>query len=329
MFATFVAAALAAPPAPPPRETADPVRAAAARALPRLTAGADRHAEQKACFSCHNQAIPMLAVAAAAGRGFAAPDGFAARQAAHVADYLAGKQEKFESGDGVLGGVDTAGYALLTLELAGHKPDDAAAAVVEYLIAYPGKADNWRAVSYRPPTEASPFTPTYLALRALRHWGTEKQKERIAARVTAARAWLLMSPAKDTEDRVFRLLGLKEAGADEVAIAAAAADLLKTQRADGGWGQLESMESDAYATGSALVALHDTGGLNPDAPAYRAGVAFLLKTQREDGTWRVSSRSLPLQPYYESGFPHGKNQFISIAATGWAATALLRACGPR
>jgi hypothetical protein len=48
----------------------------------------------------------------------------------------------------------------------------------------------------------------------------------------------------------------------------------------------------------------------------------LLKTQQADGTWHVVTRSKPIQTYFETGFPHGKDQFISSAATGWAATAL-------
>ena len=77
------------------------------------------------------------------------------------------------------------------------------------------------------------------------------------------------------------------------------------------------------ATGTALVALHLAGGLATDHPAYARGVAFLTKAQLADGSWRVRSRSKPFQPYYESGFPHEKDQFISAAATGWAATALV------
>jgi hypothetical protein len=29
-----------------------------------------------------------------------------------------------------------------------------------------------------------------------------------------------------------------------------------------------------------------------------------------------------IQPYFEAGFPHGRNQFISAAATSWAAIGL-------
>jgi hypothetical protein len=99
-------------------------------------------------------------------------------------------------------------------------------------------------------------------------------------------------------------------------------ELARTQRADGGWGQLDNLDSDAYATGSALVALHLAGGLSTQSGVYQRGLGFLLKSQREDGSWLVKSRSKPFQPYYESGFPHGDDQFISMAASGWAVTAL-------
>jgi hypothetical protein len=36
----------------------------------------------------------------------------------------------------------------------------------------------------------------------------------------------------------------------------------------------------------------------------------------------VKSRSEAFQPYFESGFPHGKDQWISAAGTSWAITAL-------
>jgi hypothetical protein len=48
----------------------------------------------------------------------------------------------------------------------------------------------------------------------------------------------------------------------------------------------------------------------------------LLKTQQADGTWRVKSRSFPFQPYFESGFPYGSDQWISAAGSSWATIAL-------
>jgi hypothetical protein len=57
-------------------------------------------------------------------------------------------------------------------------------------------------------------------------------------------------------------------------------------------------------------------------PVYRRGVDFLLRTQMSDGSWLVRSRSFPVQKYRESGFPHGKDQWISAAGSSWAVMAL-------
>ncbi|HEY3788596.1 MAG TPA: prenyltransferase/squalene oxidase repeat-containing protein [Urbifossiella sp.] len=324
MFAVILASLLL-PPAPMPREKAETAPAAARLALPLLAKAAEGHAEQKTCFACHNQAAPMMAFAAAKARGYPVPAKIFQGQIEHIAGFIASNREKFQKGEGTGGAVDTAGYAIFTLELAGYQPDENTEAVVEYLLKTQSERDHWRTVSHRPPSEASDFTATYLALRGLRHWGTAAQKERGAKRIEAARGWLLKTKASDTEDRVFRLFALKEAGADEKEIAAAAWELLKTQRPDGGWRQLDSMETDAYATATALVALNQAGGLATDHPAYVRGTAFLVKAQRTDGSWFIKSRSKPFQPYYESGFPHGTDQFISVATSGWATTALILA----
>ena len=55
---------------------------------------------------------------------------------------------------------------------------------------------------------------------------------------------------------------------------------------------------------------------------YRRGVDYLLKSQAPDGSWHVETRSIWLQPYFESGFPYGRDQFISGAGTAWASMAL-------
>lgn len=83
------------------------------------------------------------------------------------------------------------------------------------------------------------------------------------------------------------------------------------------------MAPDAYATGEALYALH-VSGVSRNA-GYDRGVSYLLRTQLEDGTWYVRSRAFGFQPYFESGFPHGTDQFISASATAWAAIALASA----
>jgi hypothetical protein len=106
-----------------------------------------------------------------------------------------------------------------------------------------------------------------------------------------------------------------------VDIRTSAAALLAEQRPDGGWAQLATLETDAYATGQALVALQAAGHAVSSAE-YRRGAAYLLRTQFADGSWLVRSRTFPVQPPRDTGFPHGKHQWISAAGTSWAAMAL-------
>jgi len=173
------------------------------------------------------------------------------------------------------------------------------------------------------------FTVSYVALRGLKMFGTTGQQERISHRTGQVRRWMLKTAARETEDRVFRLRALHVADASKDDIRGAAQELLKTQRADGGWSQLDSLDSDPYATGTALVALHQAGGVATTDPAYRNGLRFLLARQLDDGSWHLPTRSDPIQTYYESSYPHGEDQFISITAAGWATTALALALPPR
>ncbi|MFN4261153.1 MAG: prenyltransferase/squalene oxidase repeat-containing protein [Gemmataceae bacterium] len=307
------------------------IRNAVVKALPMIEKGAAGHLERRTCFSCHNQGVPVFAVQVARQRGFETDAAGFDKQLARTHDVLARWAKSNPERKTFTGGqADTAGYTLLTLELGGWQPDDITAAVVDYLLQRDRDLGYWRSSHLdRPPSEASPFTTTALAVRGLRAFGTPAQQDAIARRLEAARDWLRRAEPRDTEDRVFRLWGLKYAQAEPEEIAAAARDLLQTQRDDGGWGQLAEMDSDAYATGSALTALHLAGGLAVSEPAYQRGIRLLLGKQQADGTWFVRSRSRNrFQTYFETGFPYQKDQWISIAASSWATTALALACPP-
>jgi hypothetical protein len=317
-----LAAGLAAP-AAETAPTPAALRAAVEKSLPLLTAGARGSMEKRErCFTCHNQGLPIMALATAQSRGFKIDAEELAKQVKFTADFLDKNRTNYLAGKGQGGQADTAGYALWTLENGGWKPDATTAAVSEYLLRWQKELEHWRPQSRRPPTEQSLFTSTHVALRGLKTFGTPEQRERIDRRFEQVRAWLLKTPAQDTEDRVFRLRSLRVAGVPEVELRAAAKELLDTQRADGGWEQLPGMKTDSYATATALVALHQAGGLATADAAYQKGLRYLLDQQLADGSWLVTSRSKPIQSYFESGYPHGTNQFISISAAGWATTAL-------
>ncbi len=308
----------------------DEIRAAVVKALPLLEKGAaGSMAERARCFTCHNQGLPLLALTTARARGFDIDSEHLTKQSQFIADFLAKNRENYMKGNGTGGQVATAGQALWALETDGWKPDATTAAVAEYLLLYQKNSDHWEMTSDRPPSESSHFTANYLAIRGLQTFATMEQKVRVDGRIDQVRSWLLANSAHDTEDRAFRLWALKLAAVTDEQLQAAGKDLLDTQREDGGWAQNADLKSDAYATGSALVALHQAGELDVEERSYNRGLEFLLSTQLDDGSWHVHSRSKPFQEYFESGFPHGPDQFISIAASSWATTALVLAFEPK
>lgn len=303
--------------------SSDAIRAAVAKSLPLLEKGAKGSMEErKQCFTCHNQGLPIMALTVAKSRGLKIDEVQLQKQLSFIANFLDKNKQKYLEGKGQGGQVDTAGYALWTLDNGGWKPDETTAAVAEYLLLFQKDKEHWQPQSRRPPSEHSPFTSSYVALRGLQVFGSPDQQTRIQAREEQVRQWLIKTPPSETEDRVFRLRALQLVKASETVIQVAVDDLLETQSEDGGWAQLVDRESDAYATGSVLVALHQAGNVATDHPAYRKGLSYLIANQHEDGSWHVASRSKPFQTYFESGYPHGADQFISIAAAGWSTTAL-------
>lgn len=305
---------------PPARES---IQRAVEVSIPLLERGSKGSLEQrKQCFNCHNQGLPIMALVTARSRGIPIDEDNLTRQVQFTADFLARNKSRYLEGEGQGGQVDTAGYALWTLDNAGWKADETTDAVAEYFLLRQSDREHYRPESDRPPSEKSFFTSSYVALRGLKAFGTTEQKERIEARFEQLRQWILKTQPTDTEDRVFRLRALHLVSAGEHEVKKAGNDLLAMQRQDGGWSQLPEMESDAYATGSVLVALHHTGQSATTDPAYANGLRYLISIQKEDGSWHVVSRSKPFQTYFESGYPHGKDQFISMAAGGWATTAL-------
>lgn len=278
--------------------------------------------ERPNCFTCHHSGLPVMTLLTAQERGFSVRVETLQTQLQFTADQLAKGRANYLLGKGQGGQAFMAGSALWTLKLGDWKPDATTRAVVEYLLGHQKEIGHWKPPSIRPPSEESPFSATYFALESLKHFSTTDQQTRSQERIAQAQIWLLQTPAETTEDRVFRLASLHSVAAEVTAVQTATGELLRTQRPDGGWAQLESMTSDAYATGTALVQLQRTGSLLTTDPAYQRGLQWLLKDQLADGSWHVVSRSKPFQKYFESGYPHGKDQFISITAASWATTAL-------
>ncbi|MHC4994879.1 MAG: prenyltransferase/squalene oxidase repeat-containing protein [Planctomycetota bacterium] len=278
--------------------------------------------EDKTCFTCHNHAMPVLALTIARDAGYEIQDGIVKQIATHGQHDYARRYERIAKGQGVGGRSNSASYALTLLRTADWPGDQTTEALVDYLMLNQKEDGHWETPSHRPPSGASDFTTTALSARNIHHYATESQKEKAWQQIWKAREWLFSSIPVTTEDMTFHLLGLYWLQAPQVKLNIARRVILGEQHENGGWAQRSDMEPDAYATGQVLMALKHSGQIAADHPAYRRGIEFLLQTQKADGSWHVITRADPIQDYYESGFPHGEDQFISLNATCWATIAL-------
>ena len=298
-------------------------RAAIDRSLPLLQRSDVGFMKKSGCVSCHNNNLTAMTVAAARKQSVVIDDGVARAQRSAIAAYIEGNRERYLQGIPIAGGSDTAAYILLGLAAENCPPDPATDAMARYLKFRQSANGAWPTFGGRPPIESSDIQGTATALRAIQVYMPKAQRAEYDKSVQLAAEWLAQAQPKSTEDRAFQLFGLIWAGGNQEIVRKAAGDLLKEQRSDGGWAQTSSLPSDAYATGQALVALKEAGVVTPADATYNRGARFLMNTQGEDGSWYVRSRSIPFQPYFESGFPYGPDQFISAAATNWATMALL------
>jgi prenyltransferase/squalene oxidase-like repeat protein len=298
------------------------VKNAVERSVPLLQGVGPKFIEYSGCISCHHNSLPAMAVALARERGVKVDDRIAQENTAATYRKVEQVRERLLFGTGAPGNATTTGYTLMGLAADKQPADKNTDAMIHYLLGKQSKDGRWKPVSYRPPMEFSDFTTTAVTLRALRLYAPKGRGEEVARRADQAREWLAAATPSTNEERAFQLLGLRWANAKQSDLHKAVKGLLAAQREDGGWAQLPTLESDAYATGQSLVALHQAGDLSVDDPAYRRGVKFLLKTQLQDGSWLIRTRALPFQRYFESGFPHGKDQWISAAGTSWATMAL-------
>jgi ankyrin repeat protein len=293
---------------------------AVVRSLPLLRAASYRMLSDGGCVACHAQPMTGLAIGSARLRGWTASA--AETESTQSARSLAANgPQLMQLRDG--GGLpDGPVYTALLLADQHVPPSQSTDVLVHYLAAKQRREGNWHGVGgTRAPIQDGDFSRTALSIRAFTVYATPSRAHEYKERATRAAAWLASHTPITTEDRVMQLLGLRWAKTDLRVLHARRQELQALQRSDGGWAQTRYLSSDAYATGQVLYALRELGVPATDA-ALQRGAAWLRRTQHEDGSWHVKSRAMKIQPYFESGFPHGDDQWISQAATAWATVGL-------
>jgi hypothetical protein len=225
-------------------------------------------------------------------------------------------------GDQPGGNIIIIGYVMMALAAEQHPLDTIAAEMVHVAAALQLPDGTWtpNGVS-RPPMEDTLVTATAMGIRSLTAIPATGDKAEIAEKLRRARQWLLRVDARSAEDRAMKLMGLVWSGAARSDVDAAIQKILAAQRDGGGWAQRDDMQPDAYAAGIVLYALH-VAGVSATDDAYVKGVRYLMRNQYQDGSWLVRTRAYPTQPYFETGYPFGNNQFLSAGAASWSALAI-------
>lgn len=298
------------------------LRTAVQKGLDLLQTTSPTFIKKGGCNSCHNQMLPAAAQAFASQRGIVTGEPIA-QLPPEVSEVTTERTIEYSTF-----GPNSVGYELFSFAAANRSADARIEAQIYFLMSMQEPQGYWRTPGNRPPLTFDDFTTTAYAIYSLNAYTPQAKRASGEASVARARSWLLEAKPETTQERTFHLLGLAWSKAGREAIDKAARGLQAMQRKDGGWSQLAAMPSDAYATGMALWALH-TGGVAASQPSYQTGLKYLLDTQASDGTWHVKTRALPVQPYFESGYPYGHDQWISAAGAAYATMAIAAAVEPQ
>lgn len=299
------------------------VQAAIGKAMIVIERGARAYPSNQTCFACHHQTLPMLAMTSVRDSGLRFDKDLFGELDQFTRKSFAQRQKRLSQGEHIGGRAATVSYGLWTLALADDRPDEVSTAMAAYLISTQDVDGSWKPPSNRPPLEVSSVSCTVLSAIGVKRFSSADQQEAATQALMKARAWLAQAQLPEQEDLNFALWGQLLLGGTNESRIDLRDRILTSRQADGGWSQNPSLSSDAYATGQTLFILSECG-LSPTDAAFREGIALLLETQQDDGSWHVVSRSKPIQPWFDNGDPHGKDQFISIAATSWATAALAK-----
>jgi ankyrin repeat protein len=296
-------------------------REAIAKALAVSQRSAANFLSAGGCVSCHADHLNGMALAAARPLGIQADYELETRQSNITATLRGSMEQQLFQVQDPPPGVDGMQFSILQIAAAKLAPALSTDSLVHHIAAMQRKEGDWPnyGSAVRPPLEDGGFSHTAKGIRVLRVYPIPGREAEFQERVERAAKWLEAAEPRTTEDRTMQILGMSWAG--HKVPAGRVAQLVSKQRADGGWGQTDYLASDAYATGESLWALHESGMPAAD-PVYARGADFLLRTQKEDGTWHVVTRALAFQPYFQSGFPHDHDQWISQSGTAMAVIAL-------
>jgi hypothetical protein len=277
------------------------------------------------CASCHHNTLTSVAADLAVKKGIPVVDSFTTSRLNSIAGTVMGICNPNLINQFVAVNFIPP-YMLMGLHAEKYQPDFNTDIAVDYIISQAKQDGSFLTESGRAPLETGEAHLVALDVRAIQLYAAPAKKKKADEIIARSKQWLEKLNTSNQQELTFQLLGLQWCGSDKDIKMKVAGKLKAMQNADGGWSQLPTMKSDAYATGQTLYALSETGIIKPKDDVYQKGLTYLLKTQNDAGAWIVATRAYPIQPFVSSQFPpYDENQFISATASNWATLALLKA----
>ena len=179
--------------------------------------------QQRTCFSCHHQALPIAAIMLARSRGIAFDEALARKNISAGLLPLKSLDRNVQGYQQIDLSMEI-GTELVTGAIAGVPPGIARAAAARTVAGWQLPDGHWTTLDVRPPQSFGTIPATAMAIRGVQAYWPAGHDAELAERTARARAWLLNSAPRDTADMVFRLRGLRwtDAAAADIAQAAAA-----------------------------------------------------------------------------------------------------------
>ncbi|HVX16035.1 MAG TPA: prenyltransferase/squalene oxidase repeat-containing protein [Pirellulales bacterium] len=287
------------------------------------------------CAACHHLPMPLWALAEAGRQNYPIDK----ELVANTAESLLGDREKLlatkifpnpadppdprPQGRGLNMGLPFLVVAARSLPTLNDGQKESLRLIAEEIVKKQQADGSWEFFDTlrRPPINESQTTDAAWIILALdAASGTEVPDPHRAALEKASAWWKDAKRSDDLlQDKVFELLLALRAGRPRDGVQTLVDELFARQQADGGWRQLTTMTSDAFATGQVLYAL-SLADQTVERPEIRRAVEFLVATQKPDGSWPMTSRSTP------NGEPGSAKNLapITCAASSWAVLGLAR-----